>query len=1129
MSLIIKISQNGSSQEYLFNKLGPIIIGSDKRCDLHLDDPHIDAKLLEVKVSGGNIFIKEIGARAQIYLDSVILPYREETRYREGDVISLKDTNYQIAIQKVNTTEAIEPPPFFEGEFKERLDRMNFKIREKESELKHLDEKEEKKKLQIVDLEDKYHRNANEKSRLEVEVNSLKTQKETLSHEVRKTVEKNQDTEDKIIQLKDFVKRLESEERTLKETIVAQNLVLATLKDEREKKSKDVDRQRILLANLELDTMKAEEELKNLKEEYNGQEKEIINESGKVEKILNASKEAMKEGAKIQNHIAQALKEKTLLDHEVKDLQDSVHKLENQRKEAQGKLLDLKTEIEHEASNAVKLREEIQRQQEEEANLKVMNGELRAELTKVEEKLSSKKNQLNQIDFQNQDITRKLSTINFELERSSLRLKDLTSEEKAQELKVLALREDYNQFAKKATDDKKALNKAMDEEKSKLQMELENLRREIEDEKKNLSQTESQKNLTQVTLEEIHTKQRQLNKEKIALENEVTELKAQRKQIDAQIVELKNDTMKFMHDKDRAQRELSSLKLKLLECETQIKESLEEAQVEMENYKREERSKLLAEKEVYLAEVEAFRQKSLIEVENEYRRKEDDIHQKKQIALKESDDIIREARRTENMITEEANKRLRAATVDAHERELVAHNRIKEAQDYFKEKEKEADAIIQRSRLESRELMKKTEFELQDDLVKRKAKIKKFLSMKQEMGLAHIQQMTDQHMIRMRKNEERANEKLEDLKRKELKKVARLREEELTKHAEMKDAVMNELKVHREKMLREIHEQRDREMSELNNKKKTMLEHINQTKFHSQKGWEEELKREREAFERTKKDRILNATQAVMNVFISETGSQGEKEAALKQKIQSTLAMAIDGQNAAALKEVDQILDFNPTNRKKVLPVIQKYAIRFGIPAAVAAIVLADMGGIRTNLVNVTKNLIKSQQDASEVYVNKQKTEWKEKHTYNPEQTVGYKNSYVENIIFTKDFEKVMENEEFQNDWILKVHDFMVKDLELSEDIAINFISAEGTLIKDLALARKDLHPQFLDVGMKKLNDMEAAQLGWLKEKIPEPEKMTRFKDFQKSYFDKFYAEKFNATNTRNVAGEKPEILPLKQ
>lgn len=1125
MSVIIKISQNGSSQEYLFNKLGPILIGSDKRCDLHLDDSHIEPKLLEVKVSGGNIFIKEVGARSQIYLDAVILPYREEVRYREGDVITLKDTNYQIAIMKVASSEAHEPPPFFEGEFRERLDRMNFKIREKESELKHLDEKEEKKKLQINDLEDRYHRHATEKSRLEVEVNSLRTQKESLSNEVRKTVERNQDTEDKIIQLKDFVKKLEAEERTLKETIVAQNLVLTNLKEEREKKSKDVDKQRILLANLELDTLKADEELKNLREEFDSQEKEIASENAKIERILNASKEAMKEGVKIQNHIAQAMKEKTLLDHEVKDLQESVNRLENQRKDSQNKLLDLKNQIDHESSNSQKLREEIQRQSEEEANLKLINNELRAELIKVEEKLSSKKNQLNQIDYQNQDITRKLSTINFELERSTLRLKDLTSEEKAQELKVLALREEFNQYAKKAGDDKKAMTKAIDEERSKLQMELENLRREIEDEKKNLAQTESQKNLVEVTLDEIHTKQRNLAREKTTLENEVVELKKQKNNVESQIHDLKSETQKLLHDKDRAQRDLSSLNMKLLECETQIKESLEEAQIEMENFKREERAKLQAEKEVYLAEVEAFRQKSLIEVENEYRRKEDDIHQKKQLALKESDDIIREARRTETMITEEANKRLRAATLDAQERETTAHNRIKEAQEYFKQKEKEADFIIQKARLESRDLLKKTEFELQDDLTKRKAKIKKFLTMKQETGLAHIQQMTDQHMTRMRRNEERAMEKLEEIKRKELKKVARLREDEITKHSEMKEQVMKEVKEQREQMLREVHQQHEREMSELSNKKKTMLEHINQTKFQSQKSWEDEMRREREQFERMKKERVLNAAQAVMNVFIAETGSIGEKELALKQKIHSTLQMAIDGQKAEALKEVDQILDFNPDNRKKVIPVLKKYTVRFGIPAAVAAVIFADLGGIRTNLVNVTKNLLKQQQDASEVYVNKQKTEWKEKHTYNPEQTVGFKSTYVENVIFTKDFEKVMDNEEFQNDWILKVHDFMVKDLELSEDVAINFISSEGTLIKELVTARKDLHPQFLEAGMKKMTDLEKTHLGWLAEKISEPEKMTRFKNFQKEYFDRFYDEKFN---NRNVAGEKPQILPQK-
>lgn len=1119
MSLIIKITQNGSSQEYLFNKLGPIIIGSDPRCDLHIDDQHLEPKLLEVKVSGGNIFIKEIGARAQIYMDAVILPYREEIRYREGDFITLKNTHYQISIHKGIGAEAIEPPPFFDGEFKERLERMNFKIREKEGELRHLDEREEKKKVQIIDLEDRYHRHANEKSRLEVEVNSLKTQKETLGADIRTTLAKNQDTEDKIIQLKDFVKRLELEERTLKDTIVAQTLVLTNLKDEREKKSKDVDRQRIMLANLEIDTLKAQEDLKGLKEEFDSQEKEIINESGKVQKILNNSQEAMKEGIKIQNHIAQSLKEKALLDHEVNDLQVMVNKLETQRKEAQGKLLDLKSGLELEEVQSQKIRAEIQRQLEEEANLKAMNGEIRSELIRVEEKLTSKKNQLNQIDFQNQDVTRKLSTINFELERSGLRLKDLTSEEKAQELKVLALRDEFNNFAKKAGDDKKALNKAIDEERSKLQMELQNLRREIEDEKRNLAETESQKNLAQVQLEEINQKQRMFAKERTSLESEVTELKAGRKHIEAQIAELKNESLHMLHDKDRAQRELSTLKIKLQECETQIKESLEEAHVEMENYKRDERAKLQAEKEVYLSEVEAFRQKSLIEVENEYRRKEDDIHQKKLLAFAESDEILREARRTENMITEEANKRLRAATIDAQEREVTAHNRIKEAQEYFKSKEREADAIIQRSRLDSRDLLKKTESDLLEDLSKRKTKIKKFLTMKQETGLAHIKQMTDQHVVRLRRNEDKAQEKLEDLKRRELKKIARLRDEELSKHSEMKEVVMKELKVHKEKAIQEVNALKNKELSELADKKKSMLEHINQSKYQSQKGWEEDMKREKAQFEQTKKARIQNATQAVMNVFISEAGPQGEKEILLRNKIKSTLEMAIDGQSANAMKEVEQILDLDPMKRKKVLPVIQKFSVRFGIPAAIAAIILADVGGMRSFVVDSTKDLIKRQESASQIYVNQQKTEWKEKHTYNPEQTIGYKTSYVDNVIYTKDFEKVMENEEFQNEWILQVHDFMVKELELSEDVAIGFISAEGGLIKELGTLKKDLHPQHLEVGMKKMRDLETTQLGWLNEKIPEQPKMEKFVTFRKDYFDKFYSEKFVAA--RGVAAEE--------
>ncbi|MCM2350043.1 MAG: hypothetical protein NDI69_08470 [Bacteriovoracaceae bacterium] len=106
----------------------------------------------------------------------------------------------------------------------------------------------------------------------------------------------------------------------------------------------------------------------------------------------------------------------------------------------------------------------------------------------------------------------------------------------------------------------------------------------------------------------------------------------------------------------------------------------------------------------------------------------------------------------------------------------------------------------------------------------------------------------------------------------------------------------------------------------------------------------------------------------------------------------------------------------------------------------------------------------------------------------------------MDNVLYTTDFQKMMDNEEFQNDWILKVHDFMVKELELSEDLAISFISSEGTLLKDLAAARKELNPQFLDTGMKKLTDLEKTHLGWLNEKIPDPAKLEKFTKFRKDY-----------------------------
>jgi hypothetical protein len=216
---------------------------------------------------------------------------------------------------------------------------------------------------------------------------------------------------------------------------------------------------------------------------------------------------------------------------------------------------------------------------------------------------------------------------------------------------------------------------------------------------------------------------------------------------------------------------------------------------------------------------------------------------------------------------------------------------------------------------------------------------------------------------------------------------------------------------------------------------------------------------------------------------------------------------------------MEQILDYNPLKQKQVLPVLKKYAIRFGIPAAIALTLLADIGSSRTGLINLSAKLMKQSNSASDLFVKQQQKEWKEKYTFTTKTTLGYKDSITDNILYTTDYQKIMESETFQNLWILAVNDFMVKELELSEDVAINYISSEGFLVKELWAIRKDIHPQFKEQSIKKMRDLETDNLGWLADKIPESTNMTKFIEFRSNYFNDYY--KSLSKEKRSLASEK--------
>lgn len=1097
MSIIIRISRDGEGQDYLFGGPGPVVIGGGEKCDLEL--PGTQGKLLEIKVSGGNIFVKNLAQDRNLYLSSRVLPRREEIRYQEGETLTLQDSSYHLTISRSRDFSE-DPPPFFETEFKDRLEKMNFRIKEKESELRSLTHEEGKKRHDLNDLLRNFHKESQVRGKLSAEVEGLKAQKDILGESIRQGQQKTQEEEDKVRELRDYVKRLETDERQLKDNIVAQGLILRNLREERDTRSSEVEVQRRHLAELELEARKREDELITLAREYEDQEREIGEESKRVEAILLRNESAVKETSRIREAMAQVLKEKTLLDQEVEGLTDEIRFLEAQRKESQEKLTELRTELGTLETERVRTSQEVERQKDLESHLKTQNAELRIAAMKAEEKLSAKRGELQKIEFDSQDALRKTSTLSFEVERTTERLAGLRGEEEALLFKIRGTEAELNQLVKKSGEEKRALESAHHATMEKLGRELEGIRGKIDEAIRSLGEKEALRARVLEEIDELTHRQKSIQKETSELERSLKESLSERAILQGEMKHLGEEVQRLTHEKHRSERDFSALTVRILDAESELKEKHESARIELESLKARERAQIFAEKNLVLSEVEAFRQKSLAEVEAEYRRKEAELHQMRLKAQGESDQMLQEARTN-----------LERITLEAEEREREAHARVKGAQDFLREKEKEAEGLINEARMSGREIVRKAELEIQRELVSGKKKVKGFLTMKREKAEESLQKKERDHEARLRRIEASAQEKFEDLKRREFKKFTKGRDAELEK-------LRKDLEEERQRTLKEINQLRVSQESEIEAKKKTTLDHIQESRLRHRKSWEEELQKEKDQFERSKRDRVDNATRALMNLLAADLEVVRAEDQLWKKRINETLEAAINGQRLEKSEAVAQIINMNPEDKKKIIPVLRKYTLRFGVPAAVATLVLADVGGVRSTSVREISALLRQKESAAELYADKQKEEWREKNTFRPQTTPGYKASYTDNVIYTSDFETVMNQEEFQNDWILKVHDFLVKDLELSEDVAISFISAESALLSELGSLRKDLHPKLLDQGVKKMRDTEAGHLAFLLEKIPDETKRERFSSFRRDYYDKYYNESF--IPGRSVAGQ---------
>jgi hypothetical protein len=865
------------------------------------------------------------------------------------------------------------------------------------------------------------------------------------------------------------LKSLEREEQILIDQIQSQNTSFSVQGEQLLKLQGRLEQLRSEVQALESSKLRRERELFDLENQYQRKHQELLNEKNSIQKLIIQSDTVLKEESRARELLQSTLREKSVVEHETRSLKEQMAHLEAARLDQQQNLAEARTTLGTEELALKRMQDEQQRILEEGESHRISVSELRLQVQRIEEKLTEKRLTLSRIEVQSHEESRKIEGLSFQLERSSSHLRSLQEEERSLEHKVTIFREEAVELERRALEKKRLLSLEAEEAELKHRQEVQVLKELIEGEKDSLSKMIGDQTQLKTQVEELQTLQRSLSKQRTLLETQVQELAFQKTTLDDQVLGLRREKSQINFEKDRAQRELENLSEKIHDQEALAREILESSKLEVETFKREEKMKLELERTLTKAELETLKQRTLMDADAEVRRRQDELHAQKMDVYKEVD-----------RIRSEANVRLRDATIFANERLL-------EAQELARLKE-EAEAM--RSKIHA---------EAEEEALRLRAELHKTLQDEEREAFNRLQRLSEEQ-----------TQKLQAFEAQEMQRFVLQKEAYETKLKE-------ELAEEKERLARELETITAAQETEAQEKQKKLQEQLNQLRYKHESKWKDELRREKEEFERTKAGRVQNATQAVMNILVTQNLMNEQSEEMLRKKVFDGLSATIDGSDADALAKMGQVLNFDPEKKKQLLPVLNKYSLQFGLPAVLALTVLLDIGSVRTKLAAYSSASIEEQKAATKEQDLKKQDEWKEKNTFSPPTTIGYKETLLDNVLYTTDYQRVMDDEGFQNEWILKVHDFITKDLELSEDIAINYISAESSVIKDLMSFKKDIHPNHAEKGIERMKEVEELGMKWMDDKFTK-QRLARFKEFRKETFDKFHQEKFGAE--RGVAGK---------
>jgi hypothetical protein len=150
-----------------------------------------------------------------------------------------------------------------------------------------------------------------------------------------------------------------------------------------------------------------------------------------------------------------------------------------------------------------------------------------------------------------------------------------------------------------------------------------------------------------------------------------------------------------------------------------------------------------------------------------------------------------------------------------------------------------------------------------------------------------------------------------------------------------------------------------------------------------------------------------------------------------------------------------------------------------------------------------------------------------ERRKFNPAQDDEWRDKYVDAVIYTRGFSDQYRSAEFQKHWVKKASTYFLKQWKVQEESVVATIAKVTTLIGTLADRKEAIHPDFVQDGLKKMNELETATLAEIKELLGSEVRIEAFKRLEKRTYLEFHSLRQPAA-TPDVAPTPPEPPKVK-